>query len=754
MNTIFTFVRAPGATALLNLSRFISLSRDDILVFGAIDFDADKWNVGTSLNTGTARGTDSIYFCTLSTANGKSQSVKFPLDPQFAPFAKAYIRYMQGIKPVGNSGTCSRMRALQAIEQALLESGKACPTRINSLMLDRAAAIVKSMYASVGVAYHIGSAMGCLSRFLDENRLTRVLCNWRNHLGAPSDFRVKVGPEFESRRNAKLPIKENLEAIGIAFHRATLPRDVLVSSVLGLLLCQPGRLIEILLLPINCLVPRGDGKRGFLLRYRAAKGGGQVLKPVTETMCDIAEEAINRLTRLSEPARLVAEHYELYPNRIYLPKKLEHLRNNVLLSSREVGEILWGDAFRCNGRTNDYSDERTMLASVLTWCKTNKVTVNGDLRAAGNRKCSAINTPRIKMADLERTILNMLPRGFPILNTSSGIRYSEALCISRVSEYGFVKRVLVCMIRPIGKQEITKAVDETSDSGIPSLFESTGVRDNEGRPIKIESHQLRHFLNTVAHSASMDKFDIAAWSGRKDVSQNSAYDHVSNSERVEEMRDSVENATSNFAPTMQKKSYIPIFRSEWLTNRVRAGHTTDLGHCVHDFIMAPCSKFGDHISCDEHIVVKGNADVEIRVRQSLKENQILYDSAASAVSGGNSSAKNWLDTHKSHLNRLKEIVQILDDPNIKKGALIRLSSLDSSSRLSDANTSRRILESQTGKQGENSQKTLMSNGVPAPASDVPGLNNDIKSTRNARLTLSVLGEFDALNAPKKSEKYD
>lgn len=651
-----------------------------------MDFEAHTWPVGNALTSDNARGNTSIRFCTLSTS--RCRVGKLPLAPRFSGFAKSYVRYMQAIEPVSDSPTRTRIRALQMVEQALLATGESCPTKITSTTFDEAAGLAKTHFGAGG-AYQIGRGLSRLSKFLDENRLTRVASAWTSFIAAPVDFSVKLGKQFEERRSEKLPVQEHLEALGEAFHRARKPRDLLVSSVLGLLICQPGRISEVIRLPVDCLVPRGDGQPGFLLRYWAAKGGGAILKPVSATMAGVAEEAVRRLAQYSSPARTIARHYEAHPESLYLPDNLVYLRKKAMLTAREVDLILWGGP-----ADGEESDNRKTLADVLTWCKRNGVGAGGDLRGT-LREVKAIDTPRIQFAELERTIISRLPDGFPIFHKRSGLKYSEALCISRIHEYNPHKKTLMCMVRPVGEYEISRAVDESTEQSMPSLFESTGVCDSQGRPIIIQTHQLRHFLNTIAQSANMDAFDIAAWSGRKNVAQNSAYDHVSSAERIEEMRESVGRATGAFAPAVSKKTYIPILRSEWLSKRVQAGHTTDLGYCVHDFTMMPCPKFSDHISCDEHVVVKGNVEVERRVRLSLVENQVLVENALAALNAGRLSAKIWLETHEANVERLHQIVRLLDDPRVAAGALIRLTGSESPSRVGEASRARVLLDATT-----------------------------------------------------------
>lgn len=219
------------------------------------------------------------------------------------------------------------------------------------------------------------------------------------------------------------------------------------------------------------------------------------------------------------------------------------------------------------------------------------------------------------------------------------------------------------------------------------MYLRTGVKNSEHDLISIKSHQPRHFLNTLANAANMDGFDIAAWSGRKFSQQNSVYDHVSSAVRAEEMRPTVLSAVSAAAPAHRLGKYIPIRRENFSVGDIKAAHLTDLGHCVHDFTMSPCLHFADHINCNEHEVIKGESQTNENIRQALSESQKLVAIAQRAWRRGNNPAKIWLEHHQSRIDHLRDIIAILDDPNVEAGTAIRLSNGKITSRVVPPNLS-------------------------------------------------------------------
>src|SRR5713226_5487545 len=64
-----------------------------------------------------------------------------------------------------------------------------------------------------------------------------------------------------------------------------------------------------------------------------------------------------------------------------------------------------------------------------------------------------------------------------------------------------------------------------STAGTPSIFERLGLKDSDGKIFRANSHQFRHWLNTMAQSGGLSEMDIARWMGR-DIGQNAAYDHT------------------------------------------------------------------------------------------------------------------------------------------------------------------------------------------------------------------------------------
>ena len=81
-----------------NLLGFIQVAKEELSIFGAdLDFDSNIWDVTEWMDLkchGSHR--QRLVFDGLQSAQRRTP---LELDEQFRPFAKAYIRYMQGLRP-------------------------------------------------------------------------------------------------------------------------------------------------------------------------------------------------------------------------------------------------------------------------------------------------------------------------------------------------------------------------------------------------------------------------------------------------------------------------------------------------------------------------------------------------------------------------------------------------------------------------------------------------------------------------------
>jgi len=482
-----------------------------------------------------------------------------------------------------------------------------------------------------------------LAELLTEKRLSATPMRWRNSIARPSDT-VRVGREFEQRRQEKMPSAAALEALAVAFRTSTEPADVIITSAAALMCAAPDRVSEVLTMRSDCeVVQERRGKdAAYGLRWWPAKGADPMIKWVVPSMAEIVQKALTNIRQHTEESRRIASWYECNPHNVYLSADIQYLRSKARLDLSEVEAL--------TGQRNP-----------MQWIVQQSIATEPQ-----GRRTTVLFT------DVECAILKLLPDAFPVFDRTTGLKYSEALFIVQKNCFHSQKGTWACMIEPMCQQHISDGLGARTAHGASSVFSRLGLTEEDGSAIAISTHQFRHYLNTLAQKGGLSQLDIAKWSGRRDVKQNRDYDHVSGLELLEQLREAVGDDSQMFGPLARVEINSPMTRREFATLQIPTAHSTDIGFCIHDFTMLPCQIHRDCINCNEHVCIKGDNAKAQRVRQRLAEARRLLGAAEAGERDGFDGADRWRDHHQATVARLEELCRLLDDPSIPEGSVIQL----------------------------------------------------------------------------------
>lgn len=655
MSEIVTFVPASGLDARMRLESFVSLCRDEITVFGRdLDFDSDRWDISEAIRLRGKTGRVRIVFSSLGTCAGKNPAM---MCEPFKSFAKSYLRYQHGMRPAVSFGT--RVAALRGLEAALLETGDAEVVRVDALILNRAAQILAARGRQT-VAYRVAGQLEMIADFLRVHRLTAAPTAWRHPVKRPVDS-SRVGKEADERRLKKMPSQAALDALPAIYKIATIPADVLVSSTTAILCSAPDRISEVLELPVNCEVlsdALGDPP-AYGLRWRPAKGADPMVKWVVQSMVTVLKGAISRIRSLTSEARAVAKWYETNPSMMFLGDDHQHFRGETWLSLPDVADILFAEPVKVGVAT--------------AWCQRNGIQVVG-----------SYSSRRVKFQDVEKAVVSLLPKGFPVLDRTSGLRYSEALFVTQKNALHEGRARFRCIVERVNQGHIHNRLGARSTSGIVSIFDRAGFFEPDGSSIYVTTHQFRHYLNTLAHAGGMSQLDIAKWSGRRDISQNANYDHETSSAVVARIRAAIGDSARMFGPLAASLRAASISRGEFSRLKVPTAHTTDFGYCIHDYVMSPCQLHRDCLNCTEQICVKGDTLKEGNLRRAFEEGRQLLQMAEKVVADNEFGAAKWTEHHRLQVARIQSLLQLIDDATVPVGTFIQLQPTEAAGRLDQA----------------------------------------------------------------------
>ena len=462
----------------------------------------------------------------------------------------------------------------------------------------------------------------------------------------PNALGSRISREALQARQDKLPSAAALRALAGIFQDAITPLDILVSSYTALMLCAPDRINEVLRMRRNCLV-EGDGRfAGKLgLRWAGSKGAEDTTKWLPTQMMDIARSAVANLIRVTTPAQVIAAWYTAYPKTLFLHEGATHLRNRETLSPSELALVLWGDA--------------SATASANTWAQT---TVNLDKVSLGGRRIG------YAFKEVERAVVAMLPSTFPFMPGDPSLRCQDALAVIRTNEGHETRGTYLCMFACVDNQTVTAPLGGRKDR--KSIFERFDYTEDDGSPIALNSHALRHYLNMLAQVGGLSSAEIAIFSGRKDERQNRVYDHRTSDEIQEPITAAIKAGFTGGLVVAGSRDVIS--RDEFRSKGIVAAHTTEYGWCMHNFASEPCQMYRDCINCEEQECVKGDAHKEANLRRLEEETKYLLEQAKLALSEEEYGADNWVKHQSGTLERVQSMLRILADPDVPVGARIRL----------------------------------------------------------------------------------
>ena len=256
---------------------------------------------------------------------------------------------------------------------------------------------------------------------------------------------------------------------------------------------------------------------------------------------------------------------------------------------------------------------------------------------------------------------------WPFLDDKKTLNAWDALCLHREHEFSRERAIRMDSWRLPNANEVNRRL---GDRAAASLFERFGLRYANGAPIKLTSHQPRHWLSTMSERAGMDDYTLAQWAGRARIADNRHYDHRSPEERLEIARELLAIKPASLLERIKHRQ--PVTYQELGVDRLGTAKATLYGMCVHDYAMAPCQKQRECMTCKEHVCIKGDHVTLDRIRLLEAQTELLLRRAQQAHEAGDFGADRWVDNHKWKLAHVRAMRMALEHPNVPDGAILRI----------------------------------------------------------------------------------
>lgn len=657
MSNTVIFKPKSSLTAQENLKDFIHLCRDDLTAFNpGLEWDDLEWE-------STVEKVTVALFTKLGT-NYKNIKSEDSLDANYIDFAKAYFRYRFANKPSLNNKT-QLFRAIRVLEKAFLELNQVPDiTKTTDVIMDTAEEIVRGHYSKTA-SYQAGAHLEKLAEFISEKSICENYLDWSTSLKRAPDNN-KTGIEGKRNREKKMPGQDELDALAEIFaSNPERPKHKYASSLSLMMLCQPSRVGEMNRLRFDCDdIPteyldyedsQGNKSTAYGWRFNAEKGYDPEIKWIPKSMHSMAKEGLKRIRDMTQPARDFAKLMEevvnsnspKFPRHKYCPD----VPDDQPLTRAEMAFAL--------GHEKYINTEDAQISNLNAWLK--------------NYCGKSINDGDHTLNTLLNVVVEKLPKGFPWIDKSRGLKWSNTLFVYFKNELSEKSTTSTTLFRPTNNTLVDIISNKkASNKYNHSIFEDLGYDNNREKPLSLTSHMFRHYLNTIAQDGELSEEMIAKWSCRKDIGQNPVYNNESHEDRVNQMR-KYNLDKSLMGANLDVVINTPVTAMEFLTMERAPVHTTEFGFCEHEYTLSPCLKFRDCSNCELEVCVKGDLKTLGRLKEYYKKLELVVKRDQHNIDEGEleSDDQSYL-YHLLKLARVGQKIEILESDDVPDGSEIRL----------------------------------------------------------------------------------
>lgn len=608
------------------LRAFIAKMRE-ATPFGDLSWDEPMWDVTDVLTRSGKRlhisTRNRFWFVEHQESRGDE---RLPFILPFADFAKAILcaRHIRGSQVAG--AHMVSLRALRYLYAATKRAGTVNPRNLTHGHF-RAAESAALEREKISSAYRIGQRLEEIAALIDQHGITPIKIEYRSSIPKSSVESI----------SSKMPSQKALDALahvsGADQYENSV--DLILIRIVDLLVATGMRVGEVLTLPESPIV-RKKGEIG--LRYWPEKGGEARIRPLASVHRELVERAVVDLNKACAKARRLAKKIEKDVGYTRLPP--------------DVPEIM---------KTSDI-EALGLDGNGLQWLHTH-----------GVRFVKRGKFVTVAKADVEAAVSRMYDKR-PVVRSGDGS--SQTLGQSLLVMFKNESHAGRCANRfvpvSVTLMMLANFLGSHDSLGGYSVFKRRNLRDNNGKLLRITTHQFRHWLSTIAKRGGLSEVELARWMGRKRIADNRAYDHRTMQERTEEARALIRSGRANGPIADMYASLPPVEAEDFLTAQVNGTLTTPYGLCVHDYGQGPCERHFNCAGCSELLRRKGDVDERAALGAWLDRTRTSLKSAQSEATDGAYSAGNWVKYNERLEIDLITMLAVDDDESKQDGEFVKV----------------------------------------------------------------------------------
>jgi hypothetical protein len=436
---------------------------------------------------------------------------------------------------------------------------------------------------------------------------------------------------------ALMPSKAALEGLADIYQRyAKEPPDRLRACTLAILVVTGFRINELLTLPEDCEVKevRG-GKQRYGLRYykEKARGGERMFEVrwLTPMGAELACQAIEEIREITRGFRQRARLLEKNPEKVPIPG---HSRRD-RVSPDEAAQMI------------GLQQAQSLHAPEYKELKRHR---DGD-------RCF------YRVAEIEAYLLSRRVEMLWTVDRRDGTyqMLSETLFIASQHFFRSARSDCPLLIEPVTDQHISDFISGRKGRP-PSAFERFGITEPDGDFCRVRSHQLRHWLNTMAEKGGLPLDLQTRWLGRENPRDTDAYRHLLPGERVEWVKEGIRVGEMFGSMARVYFELSADEKEDFLEGQIQVAHITPMGLCLRDLVHAPCQFALNCLrGCSDYLRVKGDQKQRQQLIQIQKNTERALALEREKVADGNRTSEAWMREYEETLSGVRAALAIDDE---------------------------------------------------------------------------------------------
>ncbi len=642
---LVSFNPNPELSPSTNLKQFVAYCRDELTLWAdtpVFSWDASAWPDGYR----AAR----VRFTNLANSKLHPSAKPSPdqlLHPDLLDVLKAYLRYRHTLKPHRNAAR--ELQAFRALEQALVEDMQTPDiTQLHERHFQRAVQLLADFSARQNIVLSLLKILTLLSEKLI---VPAEVIRWQNpYAGWQSYDKLKGGNAPAAVKLEKVADQDAFFSIADVFSRPLTQlddSDIMVTSITALLLSAPMRIGETLRWSTDCLRTDKDkdGVDQRYLAYYVPKTKSYTRKPVPATMGEVAQEAVDRLAKITREARRLALYMESNPTKFYRHANCPGVPDDQLLTPDQVAQALgFMHPKACEDFLKKYTGTYTLTGFTLDrlW----------QIVLAEHQKQNPYFPHQEKPTD------GLKP-----------LKMSESLICFRRLQLGAHVGTSPVLLAPFNPDYYRKRLDGAAKPDRKNQRPLCFFTKHGLDPLRLNSHSLRHFVNRLAKQGGMSIQAITEWSSRASIQQSRTYLH----EIPEQIRD---RAATLYGNNQEHQHLTPVTEKEADIYGMGPYHRSRYGICRRSWRAGPCNKFADCINCSELLACKGDKIALETIKNDLNHMMSTRNAAERAFFTGERSGGLWLAKAGPQIARLVELIKVMENTEIPDGSPIQMLGTD------------------------------------------------------------------------------